>query len=57
MITNILIFYYIFSVLFMIGYVNNNGSIWFKILLYLSLFVVSPIMLPINIGYYVYKNS
>ena len=58
MLTDILIFYYIFSVLFMIGYVDDTGEpVWLKIILYIGLFIMSPIMLPINIGHYVYKNS
>lgn len=58
MLIDILIFYYIFSVLFMIGYVDwTDESIWLKIILYIGLFIMSPIMLPINIGYYIYKNS
>lgn len=58
MLINILIFYYVFSVLFMIGYVDDKYEPTpTKILIYLSLVVVSPIMFPINIGYYIRKNS
>lgn len=58
MLTDILIFYYIFSVLFMIGYVDDTGEpIWLKIVLYIALFIISPIMFPINVGYYIRKNS
>lgn len=58
MFTDILIFYYIFSVLFMIGYVDwTDEPIWLKIILYIGLFIMSPIMFPINIGYYIHKNS
>lgn len=58
MIEFICIFYYIFSVLFMIGYVDNTGKpISFKIVLYIGLFILSPIMFPINIGYYIRENS
>ena len=58
MIELICVFYYIFSVLFMIGYVNNiDESILFKIVFYVGLLIIAPIMFPINIGYYVYKNS
>lgn len=58
MIEFICVFYYIFSVLFMIGYVDDTGEpIWFKIVLYVGLFIISPIMFPINIGYYIRKNS
>ena len=58
MIEFICIFYYIFSVLFMIGYVDDAGEpIWIKIVLYILLFIISPIMFPINIGYYIHENS
>lgn len=58
MIISILIFYYIFSVLFMIGYIDvGRESIWLKIVIYIGLLIMSPIMFPINIGYYVSKNS
>lgn len=58
MITDILIFYYIFSVLFMIGYTDSrDASLWLKVIIYLSLLVISPIMFPINIGYYLRENS
>lgn len=58
MLTDILIFYYIFSILFMIGYIDTkHDSLWLKIVFYIGLFIISPIMFPINIGYYVRKNS
>ena len=58
MIEFICVFYYIFSVLFMIGYADDADTpVWLKIILYLSLFIISPIMFPINIGYYIRKNS
>lgn len=42
----------------MIGYVDDTGEpIWFKIVLYIGLFIISPIMFPINVGYYIRKNS
>ena len=58
MLINILIFYYIFSVLFMIGYVDTRGeTIYGKLFIYFIVLIIAPIMFPINIGYYVYKNS
>ena len=58
MIEFICLFYYIFSVLFIIGYVDCTGEpIWFKIVIYIGAFILSPILLPINIGYYIHKNS
>jgi len=53
-----LIFYYIFSVLFMIGYENtHNESIGMKILISIVTILSAPIMLPVNLGYWIYKNS
>ena len=58
MLISILIAYYIFSVLFMIGYVNIKGeTIYYKLCIYFLVLIVAPVMLPFNIGYYVYKNS
>ena len=58
MLINILMFYYIFSVLFMIGYVNTeDDKVWVKIVIHLLLLIIAPIMFPINIGYYIHKNS
>lgn len=58
MIEFICIFYYIFNVLFMMGYVDDtNEPIRLKIVLYIVLFIISPIMFPINIGYYIRENS
>ena len=58
MIEFICVFYYIFSVLFMIGYIDDTCEpISFKIVLYIGLFILSPIMFPINIGYYIRENS
>ena len=48
-----LVFYYVFSLLFMIGYVDfgDLGSGLVLILGIIALLILSPIMLPINIGY------
>lgn len=54
----ILLLYYIFSVLFMIGYINTNDiKGWMIIVHCLFILVISPIAFPINIGYYFNKNS
>lgn len=48
-----LLFYYAFSVLFMIGYVNFNGmKAWEIVGACLLILTTSPIVLPINVGYY-----
>lgn len=44
----------------MMGYVDVNTkdeTIYFKMLIYFLVLIVAPIMVPFNIGYYVYKNS
>lgn len=54
----ILLFYYIFSVLFMVGYINTNGmKAWQIVFASLLMLIIAPIVVPINIGYYVYQNS
>ena len=54
----ILLFYYIFSVLFMVGYVNTNGmKAWQIVIVSLLTLIIAPIVVPINIGYYIYQNS
>ena len=58
MIEFICLFYYMFSVLFMIGYVNTRAeSIYGKLFIYFIVLIISPIIFPINVGYYVSKNS
>ena len=60
MLISILIFYYIFSVLFMIGYFDINmedETIYCKLFIYFVVLIIAPITFPINIGYYVRKNS
>ena len=48
----ILLLYYIFSVLFMIGYVNTEGeTIYSKLFIYFIVLIIAPIMFPISIGY------
>ena len=54
----ILLFYYIFSVLFMIGYVDTNGmKAWMKVGCFLLILIIAPVFFPINVGYYVCQNS
>ena len=54
----ILLFYYIFSVLFMVGYADTNGmKAWTKVGSFLLVLILAPVFFPINIGYYFYKNS
>jgi len=59
MILTILIFYYCFSLLFMIGYTNMDElNKWYeKIMAILLIIISAPIMLPVNIGYYIAKHS
>ena len=54
----ICIFYYVFSVLFMIGYVGTRGeTICGKLFIYFIVLIIAPVMFPINVGYYICKNS
>ena len=58
MIEFICVFYYMFSVLFMIGYVDTRDeTIYYKLFIYFIVLIISPIMFPINIGYYIRENS
>lgn len=52
-----LIFYYCFSVLFMIGYVDFGGlnNIWFGIAAVICMLIFAPIIMPVNLGVTVYK--
>lgn len=47
-----LIFYYCFSVLFMIGYVefDDIDGIWIGILAVIAMLVFAPIVMPLNLG-------
>lgn len=54
----ILLLYYIFSVLFMVGYINTNGmKAWQIVGISLLMLILAPIFFPINLGYYIYRNS
>ena len=53
-----LIFYYIFSVLFMLGYgefKDCKGLLAF--LAVILVILAAPVMMPINLGYYINKRS
>lgn len=52
-----LIFYYWFSVLFMIGYVDVNefNGIWLRISAVIFTLIFAPIIMPINLGYAIHK--
>lgn len=47
-----LIFYYCFSVLFMIGYVELNelDGVWFGIAAVICMLIFAPIVMPVNLG-------
>ena len=56
--TTFLIIYYIFSVLFMLGYTDVSTAKWWEvILLWLLILLTSPVMFPINLGYCIYRNT
>ena len=53
-----LLFYYAFSVLFMVGYADFNGmKAWEIVGTCLLILIIAPIVFPINVGYYFHKNS
>lgn len=47
-----LIFYYCFSVLYIIGYTDFDDidGIWISILAVITILVLAPILLPVNLG-------
>ena len=47
-----LIFYYCFSVLFMIGYVDFDelDGFWYWVLGITALFILAPLVFPFNLG-------
>lgn len=55
----LLIFYYIFSVLFMVGYADFDdiSGIGDAIFIILAIIISAPILLPINIGYAIHELS
>ena len=57
-----LIFYYFFSVFFSVGYDSSDADYaswkWFEIAtLVIFIIALSPIMLPYNLGRYIYENQ
>lgn len=55
-----LIFYYIFSVIFMLGYVDfktESKFWWVKILGFVAILIIAPFLMPFNIGTYIWRNS
>lgn len=58
LIMEIIILYYIFSVLFMVGYINlDSMNTWLIIGTYLLMLIIAPILFPIIVGYYFNKNT
>lgn len=55
----LLIFYYIFSACFMLGYTlqNNECNFWIRLTGIILGIILAPILFPLNLGVYVYKNS
>lgn len=58
MITFICIFYYVFSLFFMIGYVLNadEDNLWIIVAGIICMIVLAPILLPLNLGYFISRN-
>lgn len=53
-----LIFYYIFSVLFQIGYCDfSTLKGWEKVMGLIIITIVAPTAFPINLGRYIYDNT
>lgn len=54
-----LIFYYIFSVFFMVGYCNFDVLESWKEIMWgiFVLIIIAPIALPVNLGVYIYNNT
>ena len=50
----LLIFYYIFSILFMIGYIDWEGAVNYSIAMVIwvafAMLIIAPIMFPFNLG-------
>lgn len=57
---NFLIFYYLFSLFFMFGYVNIRflgESVGLKIAAFIVVLITAPFLFPFNVGAYIYKNT
>lgn len=59
MITFICIFYYIFSVFFMSGYISDTdeSNPWIIIGGSILVLIAAPILFPFNLDIYIHKNS
>ena len=59
MITFICIFYYVFSLFFMIGYVldSSEHNHWLIIAGIICIIILAPILLPLNLGTFISRNS
>lgn len=59
MITFICIFYYVFSLFFMIGYVLDSDEHKPLVIVagIISLIVLAPILFPLNLGTFISRNS
>ena len=57
--TFICIFYYVFSLFFMIGYVLNadEDNPWIIAAGIVCMIILAPILLPLNLGMFVSRNS
>ena len=58
MITFICIFYYLFSLFFMIGHVLNadEDNLWIIVAGIICMIVLAPILFPLNLGYFISRN-
>lgn len=59
MITFICVFYYLFSVFFMAGYISNTDeqNPWIVLGGIALALIAAPILFPVNLGLFVSKNS
>lgn len=59
MITFICVFYYIFSIFFMAGYMSDNDELnpWIIVGGIVLALIFAPFLLPFNLGIYIHKNS
>lgn len=59
MITFICVFYYIFSIFFMTGYITDTDepSPWIILGGIVLVLIAAPILFPFNLGAYIHKNS
>ena len=59
MITFICVFYYIFRIFFMAGYMSDNDELnpWIILGGFVLVLIAAPILFPFNLGAYIHKNS